>query len=294
MNVNYSIIIPHYNSFDSLNLLLKTIPENNFIEIIVIDDKSLNFMESKIMGKKNLKILKNTTSKKGAGVCRNLGISQAQGTWILFADSDDYFLPTLFESILKYKDDESDMVIFKTKSYYFGTNKEAKRNVKINALIENYKTQNSINSKEELLYRYEVPWGRLIKREFIQKNRLKFEEIMASNDVYFSFLVAQSCKKLKVDENYIYCVTDSPNSLTKDYSEEVINIRFETAIKLAKEYKKIEKTKYQPCMLIHLNRYRKFGIIKLLKAIIEVKKNNINIFAGINFTRIVRKLKESI
>lgn len=36
----FSIIIPHYNNEISLTKLLKTIPEDKDIEIIIIDDNS--------------------------------------------------------------------------------------------------------------------------------------------------------------------------------------------------------------------------------------------------------------
>ena len=36
----FSVIIPHYNSFEKLERLVYSIPENENIEIIIIDDDS--------------------------------------------------------------------------------------------------------------------------------------------------------------------------------------------------------------------------------------------------------------
>lgn len=46
---NYSFIIPHHNSPDLLNRYLKSIPQREDIEIIVVDDNSYaNFLTYKL------------------------------------------------------------------------------------------------------------------------------------------------------------------------------------------------------------------------------------------------------
>lgn len=53
--MSFSIIIPHYNSVDTLEELLNTIPQSRKIETIVVDDNSdfPNLEKLEIM-KKNL------------------------------------------------------------------------------------------------------------------------------------------------------------------------------------------------------------------------------------------------
>ena len=64
---NYTIIVPHKNTFNLLIRLLKSIPETELIEVLVIDDKSdeetIINLESYCF-KSNVKLLYN---KKGGG-----------------------------------------------------------------------------------------------------------------------------------------------------------------------------------------------------------------------------------
>src|SRR5690625_3621526 len=94
---NLSIIIPHYNSVNTLQKLLDLIPIKNDIQTIVIDDNSNEGVikyDRLRTGKKyqHITFLENNTNVKGAGVCRNIGIKHAKGEWVLFADADDILM----------------------------------------------------------------------------------------------------------------------------------------------------------------------------------------------------------
>ena len=93
--MNFTIIIPHYNSPTLLSRLLESIGYFEDTEIIVIDDKSNLYLDeyNECVKKYSyyVNFNANTTEKKGAGVCRNIGLQMAKGEWLLFADSDDVF-----------------------------------------------------------------------------------------------------------------------------------------------------------------------------------------------------------
>ena len=58
MNYTYSIIIPHYNSTSSLQRMLRSVPERDDIQVIVVDDysKSEEVDILKTLQHKNLEI----------------------------------------------------------------------------------------------------------------------------------------------------------------------------------------------------------------------------------------------
>lgn len=77
----FTVVIPHYNSVSSLVRLLSSIPVDDSIQLIVIDDKStqdLTEVEKMVLSRGGL-FLHNTTDQKGAGTCRNLGLARAAG-----------------------------------------------------------------------------------------------------------------------------------------------------------------------------------------------------------------------
>ena len=130
-NIGFSIIIPHYNIPDMLERLLKSIPLQDNIEVIVVDDKSdknLDRLELLKLNYPNVIFLDNTLSK-GAGNSRNIGMSNAKGKWILFADADDYFTEDFYEIVSKHIDDKDDVIFFFPTSVDFKTGKETGRHV---------------------------------------------------------------------------------------------------------------------------------------------------------------------
>src|SRR5699024_3895976 len=130
-----SVIIPHYNAVNSLRKLLFSIPIIKDIEIIVIDDNSNEQLEEyeKLCMDKDFEhdlFLKNQTSNKGAGACRNIGLIYAKGQWILFADSDDYFIEGFFEKLKPYFKTDNDVVFFVSTSIEIDTQQIATRHTR--------------------------------------------------------------------------------------------------------------------------------------------------------------------
>lgn len=130
-----SIIIPHYENADGLEILLNSIftdsiknPEIRF-EVLVIDDYSCEQTQKeliKLQSKYDFKLYHNN-SIKSAGTCRNIGIDNSTSKWLLFADSDDYFLPCFLKTVSKYFDSDYDIVFFPPISRIYGTNIESDR-----------------------------------------------------------------------------------------------------------------------------------------------------------------------
>lgn len=99
-----SVIIPSYNSEDTISRCLNSVLFQAFsdLEIILIDDCSTDNTISKIEQFKEkdrrIKLLRNK-SNKGAGYSRNRGLKVATGNYITFIDSDDFISTNTYESI---------------------------------------------------------------------------------------------------------------------------------------------------------------------------------------------------
>ncbi len=218
--MKYSIIIPHFNDFKSLERLLDSIPKREDIEVIVVDDKSTETYDlTNIKSKCNF--LNNTSGVKSAGTCRNLGLDIAQGEWLLFADSDDIFTPNAFE----YLDDASkrndDVIYFKSTSLVEGSEEISDRNLYLLDMVEN----NLRDGDQSIRYRYYPPWGKLIRHQLVIDNNIRFDQVMASNDVMFSVKTGYYAKTISSVDKAIYCVMQRENSLTTKPSKKNQKIR---------------------------------------------------------------------
>lgn len=239
-----SIIIPNYNSEKSLEKLLASIPRDKKIEIIVIDDnsnKNLDKLNSLINRYRddNLKFLKNHSGKKGAGACRNIGIKEARGDWILFADSDDFFIEDFYSKIEKYFLTNNDIVFFQPISVEFESGIEWDRHILYKNLIDNYIKNEDKISELELRYKFSVPWSKLFRREFILNNKIVFEKVIAYNDLMFSAEAGNKMKKFQATSEIIYCVTRNKGSLTVNTCEEVFDSRVQAYIRYCDYLKSI-------------------------------------------------------
>ena len=288
--INLTIIIPHYNSSDLLEKLLSTIPKDKNIEVIVIDDKSEDKHIDCIQNIKKSKkytefiLLKNKTSKKGAGTARNIGLEKAKGQWILFADADDYFSESFYGSVSQYFDSDNEIVFFKPTSIYIDTGEVSDRHMSFVKVLDNYKRKPSGDNELLIRYALPVPWSKLIKKDFLDKNEIKFEEVIVSNDVMFSTKVGYFMKRFEVVDKVIYVITRSHGSLTTNVSEQVFDARFHTIISQYDFFK--NKLSKEDFTFLNLERHTRsyivksmrYGIIKLFRTLIIIQKNKMKFF----------------
>jgi glycosyltransferase involved in cell wall biosynthesis len=241
MNKDLSIIIPHFNSPNSLDILLRTIPDCDGIEIIVIDDKSDRDLDTLSVLRKEFHqrviFLNNDTDKKGAGVCRNIGLEVATGDWLLFADADDYFVENFYSSIKKYFSSEHDIIFFPPTSIDIQRNKTGERHVVYSNLVMEYLERPDTPNEWKLRYKYFSPCSKLIRRNFVLENMIKFEEILVSNDVMFSIKAGHHAQSVGAGPEIFYCITRDSGTLTSKVSKERFRIRLHAQVRIHKYLK---------------------------------------------------------
>lgn len=208
---DYSIIIPHKNTPELLNRLLNTIPEDDCIQVVVVDDNS-NPSLKPLSFRKNVEvILLDANQSKGAGKARNVGIERAVGKWLLFADSDDFFVENFLFTLNRYKDSESEVIIFKADSVDSESLTPSNRNIGLNRKID--ECINGRITPLEMSLSVQQPWCRMINKEFIFKNNILFDEVIASNDTMFTTKLSCMATSIAVSSDVIYVVTFRTGSL---------------------------------------------------------------------------------
>jgi len=284
MSINYSIIIPHKNTPELLRRCLQSIPERDDTELLIIDDNSdpliVDFDNFPGLNRKFVKVYF-TKENKGAGYARNVGVKNAKGKWLLFADADDFFLEGFLSVIDSYQNSDADIIFYNSTSVYSDTLEPAVRHKDISNLIENY-LNNKKDSQNKLRYMFYYPYSKMVKREMVISNNISFDEIKVSNDVWFAVQIGFFANKIIASKEAIYCVSVRSNSLSKSPGENIFDMRVKTNLKVDKFMRKIKIRNSHYPMFFFIIQARKYGLKKIISTTWLSLKNRSNIFLGVD------------
>lgn len=192
------IIIPMYNCIDTIESTLLSISTQiikNKLNVILVDDCSNQSYENIIEKFRPILSIKYIKHDKnmGAGVSRQTGVDNSNSEYIIFMDSDDLFYTAtstqeLYDNICL--------------GYDY-----------VESLVYNEQTNDKYSSTSDL-------HGKIYKREFIEKNNIKFNNTRYHEDNSFNnIIIMNNPNKKSIDiETYIYC--NNNKSLTKNINEE--------------------------------------------------------------------------
>lgn len=289
--VDISVIIPQRNSLDTLKRLFDSIPSSDRIEILLVDNSNSPITKDLIPVSREYKLLW-SAPERYAGGARNVGLENAHGKWIVFADADDFFTPGAFDVFFSHINDNEDLIYFKSESVYDDTLEPSDRHQLFNSYIDNYLSGKS----DELGCRldYLVPWGKMIKADLIKSHNIKFDEVLAANDMYFSTLVGFFCEKFSIDTNAVYVITTRKASLANRRDLPVIKSRYLVSLRRNKFLKENGLSDRQGSVMVYLFQAKAFGLKELwwfVKKAIEYRQN---LFLGMkNWAGTYRQLRSN-
>lgn len=206
----YTFIIPHRNSPDLLNRCLNSIPSRDDIQIIVVDDNSDKALKPNIERDDIEIIYLNKETSKGAGRARNEGLKRAKGNWLLFADCDDYYTQGFIEVLDEYSGLDID-VLYLNFDFIDGITGEELPELPFAKFFNQYDGTKS--SADNIKFHHNVPWTKMVKRVFIEKNDILFEEVINGNDILFSLRVGYCAKNILVEKQKLYNYIRNSNSI---------------------------------------------------------------------------------
>ena len=203
MTPKVSVIIPVYNAEDYLRQCLDSVCSQTLqeIEIICVDDgsadQSLRILKEYAAKDSRISVLEQENA--GAGAARNKGLAAAEGTYLSFLDSDDFFEPEMLEKAVgRLEEDQADFVVFRCDQYLNDQNayKKVRYTLKADTLPP-YRpfTYNQITGN---IFRTFVGWAwdKVYRREFVQNEHLLFQEQRTSNDLLFVFSALTAAKRI--------------------------------------------------------------------------------------------------
>lgn len=230
-----SVIIPHYNSAETLSRLIDSIPEREEIEILVVDDNSTQGTDrlNEVVGTRpgQITLFRNEPGKNSAGRCRNIGLSHAKGKWLLFADADDYFVCDLWDAVAGYLDSDYDIVFFPPTSLDLRTGEMSDRHTTLARLARDYCDNPDRRNEVNLRYLWAGPYSKLIRASVVRENGITFDETRVANDVMFSAKAACEAGKITADKQVIYCLTKNTGTLVMSKARKDIRTRVKVNVK---------------------------------------------------------------
>lgn len=217
----FSIIIPHRDCPDLLQRCLDSIPVRDGIQVIVVDDNSspsiVDFDHFPGKDRDDVEIIF-TKEGKGAGYARNVGLEHAEGKWLIFMDSDDFFLPSINEVFEEEANGKEDIVFYRPKFVFSDNlNMPSTRGGSVyNRYIDEFF---ETGDEKELRTKWHSPWSKVIKRSLVVEKSILFDETKYSNDVVFSALVGCEADRIAVRDSSFYVVTEREGSLTSRFCQ---------------------------------------------------------------------------
>lgn len=202
-----SIVVPIYNSDKYLYRCLNSIYHQTFedFEVIMIDDGSTDDSATicQNFAEKDNRFHYHYTQNRGPSHAKNLGISKAEGDYLMFMDSDDEILDICLQCLhseIKYREIQYDWVI--SGITYCSIDGTVQKD-----MIPERKYYNSCSTFDFInmfgcdLINFCV--DKLYKKEIIEKNELMFDEnSRLGEDTRFNLAY---CK-------FVHCVNVVPNS----------------------------------------------------------------------------------
>jgi glycosyltransferase involved in cell wall biosynthesis len=194
--------------------------------VIVVDDNSVGadtYLERySELSRPYLEFVR-TTKGGGAGYARNVGLDHAKGKWLLFADADDFFVGNMYDIINTHVESDADVIYFQKRAVYSDNlNCKSSRSGYIDKIMDIYlKTGDEVPVRT----RYNVPWGKMIKKSLVENHHIRFEEIKYSNDILFSVHVGCLAKKIEAIDTVLYVVTSHEGSATYEFCKKPDELR---------------------------------------------------------------------
>ena len=200
--IKVSVIIPVYNTpYKYLKKCIDSVLSQTYfnIEVIIVDDGSTHFETLHILSKLSNKILVIHKLNGGQATARNLGIAYATGDYLIFIDSDDYWLSeTLISDIVELLDSScADLLSFSYAKFF----DESQRLSYCKGSLPRSKIYGKPKEKavKELLKSSRKTFSsvmhtKVIKAELLRRHNICFEEKINNEDTLFTIQLIQFAK----------------------------------------------------------------------------------------------------
>lgn len=229
-----SIIIPVYNIEQYISNCLNSIFSQPFkdFEVICVNDGSTDNSLAELQKCHYDRLIIIDKKNEGSGVARNTALAIARGEYVFFVDGDDWIEENSLQRMVDEADRlKTDILIFGGLSCYETSTPRTlrERDEFVNERSEftnsgeGYKKQNGGYSADKLPKKYlnrvfssqdikkdifkfpATAWTKLYRRDFLQKNDIKFQEIKVGQDQLPYFHSMIMANRIAILPENLYC-----------------------------------------------------------------------------------------
>jgi glycosyltransferase involved in cell wall biosynthesis len=218
--IKVSIIVPVHNSEIYLHKCLDSLVNQSLeeIEIILINDnsidESINILQEYKNRYPNKIILIDLKERQGPGGARNEGLNIASGQYIGFVDSDDYVEIEMFEELYNLAiSGDYDMV-----DCCFENKRVEKFAL---STTENTWGKLNIEKRRQLIAYPGFLWSKIIKRNILIENHIRFRENVTYEDMDFLPVVMLYLKSVYATDLLLYYYENNLHSITNSYEKDI-------------------------------------------------------------------------
>ncbi len=257
MKPYFSVIIPVYNVEKYLQECVDSILKQTFknVEIILVDDGSTDSSPDLCdeISKNNECVCVIHKKNGGLSSARNTGLKKATGKYIIFIDSDDFYIDKDF--LLQAKEElektDSEVLVFQRRKFYETTGQLSSFPSEYD---ERWKELNfsemflALSQKDKLDASAAT---KITKREFLISNDLFFEEGIFSEDVEWFFRYVQKIESITFLNNPAYGYRIREGSITHSLTSKNISNLF-LSIERYADVLKDSKLKHKDAILNYM------------------------------------------
>ena len=229
--VSVSVVVPVYNVEEFLGECLESIVNQTLkdIEIICVNDgskdRSLDILNEYASRDSRITVIDQENG--GHAVATNRGMELAEGEYLFLMDSDDILeLTALEETYNRAEEKNVDFVIFQAVNNYMEKDEYIKEeNYSMNELADFVgDSVFSYRDIKDFIFNISVtPWSKLYKRDFIEKNSIRFPEGLIFDDNVFFFDVLFAAERITFLRKHLFKRRWYPTSSTRAGDERFLN-----------------------------------------------------------------------
>lgn len=206
-----SVILPAYNVDRYIRECIESVVNQTIgfenIQLIIVDDcstdKTYEIAQEYESKYENCRVIHLDSNSGSAGKPRNEGIKIATGKYLMFADPDDFFELTAFETMYNAIEDKKADFIISNWNYTDIDGTKWEKPVFDAERFHNFKL--SIHDYGDSFYIMNSSMcNKIFDREFIEKNQIRCLEYVPGEDTYFSMCAFLEAKNVYYIEDIIY------------------------------------------------------------------------------------------